>query len=113
MSAQSLCDALNKAALGATVKKDAALSAGSGAPSFVRSIVKFSGEVPDTEHFTELMSKFKPSEMESFVVDVPNSTLAVTHNPLLLPIASVLSFLEDQTGLKGEILSNGADDVFW
>lgn len=114
VSAQDLCDALNKVAFGATVKKDAGKTAGGSAPAFVKSSFSFSnGDNLDTDTLKDLLSSFKTSQMESFMVDVPSKTISVTHNPLLLPLQNIVVYLEEQTGVKASIVTDGADDLTW
>lgn len=113
VSAQALCDALNKAAFGASIKKDAGKTAAGAAPSFVTSKLKIDTGDPDTESLKHLLSAYKPSQMESFVVDVPGKDISVVHNPLLLPLQTILVHLEEETGLKATIISNGADGLSW
>ena len=113
VSAQDLCGALNKVAFGASVKKDAGKSAGVGIPAYVKSVLSFSGGEPDTDSLKDLLRSFKPSEMESFVVDVPSKTITVTHNPLLLPLQKIVVQVEEQTEIKGDIVTDGAIGLSW
>jgi len=113
VSAQALCAALNKAAFGASVRKDAGQAPSGGVPAYVTSTLKFESGEPETENLKQLLSGYKPSQIESFVLDVPTKLITVVHNPLLLPLQDILVHLEEATGLKANILSNGADGLKW
>lgn len=111
VSAQGLCDALNNVAFGASIKKDAGKTATGATSIFVKSILKFSEGEPEMETLKQLLGTFKTSQIESFVVGVPNKMITVVHNPLLLPLQNIVKYLEEETGMKVATITDGADSA--
>lgn len=112
MSAQALCDALNDAAFGATIKKDAGEIIKGAVPAYVTSMIEFEN-APDADSLKQLLSGYKASQMESFVLGEPGKPARLVHNPLLLPLDEILDNIEQETKKKAKIISNGADDISW
>ncbi|CAB9504971.1 Putative inactive cadmium/zinc-transporting ATPase HMA3 [Seminavis robusta] len=113
VSAQALCDALNDATFGATLKKDAGKASKGGTASFVRSTLKIETDTSDVEMVEEALKTFKSSELESFVVDGKGKAITLSHNPLVLPLESVVSHLKKEAGFVTSISFNGEDDIVW
>ena len=114
VSAQVLCDALNAAAFGATLKKDAGLVVKGGVPAYVTSTLKLNPtSFSNAETTEEFFGEYKPIELESFSVDDDTKVVTLRHNPLLISLSDVVSKLEKEKGIKSTIVKNGADDVEW
>lgn len=113
MSAQALCDALNDAAFGATLKKDAGEMVKGAVPAYVSSTIEFEGVAPDTEMLKQLLGAYKASQIEAFEADAPSKPITLVHNPLLLPLSDIVERIEQETGKKATVISNGADNVKW
>jgi Zn2+/Cd2+-exporting ATPase len=113
VSAQELCDALNRDAFGATLKKDAGAVVANAIPSYVRSTLRYEGEELDTEGLKNFMAAYKPAQLETFVVDATSKVITLAHNHLLLPLQDIVIRLEEDTGVKTIVVTNGADDVVW
>ena len=113
VSAQALCDALNDAAFGATVKKDAGEAVKGAVPAYVTSTIKFEEQAPNDESLKQLLGAYKASQVESFKVPEPGNSITIVHNPLLLPLAAILDKIEEETGKRATIITDGAENVSW
>jgi copper chaperone CopZ len=86
VTAQTLCDALNRDRFGAEVRHDAQEDMGAPLTSFVRSTFSFSvAKEHANEVFTAFMETYGPNQVESCVIDLPQHLIYVIHNPLVLP----------------------------
>lgn len=114
-SAQDVADALNKEGFGAEVRLDFAKAAATTRSMFVQSTLTFEQEVdPDTAMLTIFLRSFDPSQLESFIVDVPAKTITVVHNPLGLSAQTIADQLLEPTGIRALVLSDGgANQNVW
>jgi len=110
VSAQALCDALNDAAFGATLRKDAGAMKGA-VPAYVNSTFKIDAAPVDISELKEIMQTYKPSELETYSVVKDTGIVTVKHNPLLLPLPEILAKLAAEKVGYATIIKNGADDV--
>lgn len=113
ITAQDICDALNHEAFGAEIRRDAGATAVTSATSFVRSMLSFEHDDPETEGLTSFLQTYDATTMESFVVDVPEKTIAVVHNPFFLSAKAISEALQAKTGIKSMVTSDGADPSSW
>lgn len=115
VSAQEICEALNLERFGARVEHDAGTEAAS-ASAFLTSILAFEAsesEAPTTERLTDFLNTIEPSQMETFLVDIPFKKITVVHNPLLLSAREIVDALLEKTGLQTTIVRDGADHKNW
>jgi hypothetical protein len=113
VSAQFLCNALNNVAFGATITKDAGINSTVGNPTLVTSMLQIVDKDVRSERLEEMLQSFKASQVESFVVDMPNRVITITHNPLTLPITTMSDYLKEELSLQTIIISDGADNIEW
>jgi copper chaperone CopZ len=113
ISAQQITDALNKEGFGATLKFDAGSVAQQESSSFVRSVLTFPGENIDTQVLTQFLKMYDATQVETFVVDFPSSSISVVHNPFSLSVRDIATALHDETGIVVTISTDGADLSTW
>jgi len=121
VSAQTICEALNREKFGAEIRFDAAATNSVAARSaFVNStLTVLDGTTTaaanglDTETLTCFLRGFDSSQMESFFVDVPSKKITVVHNPFCLTAEQVVNMLKENTGLVATVTFDGADPAHW
>jgi hypothetical protein len=115
VSAQAICDALNKDHFGARIEHDAGTETVS-VSAFVTSVLSYDApdnESPTTETLTDFLKTLDASQIETFLVDVPSQKITVVHNPLLLSASDIVSTLAEKTGLEAKISRDGAEHQIW
>lgn len=118
ISANDLCEVLNKEGFGAEVRVDAAdsLAAANAHSVFVQSTLLLQDDVieSDIEALTLFLQSFvDSSQMEKFVVDVPAKNIIVVHNPFCLTAPKIAELVTKSTPMKATVLIDGADPSRW
>lgn len=115
ITAQDICDALNREGFGATLEHDAALEIFSPS-SFVTSILapESSGnDSPSTEILTDFLQSLDTKQVETFHVDVHSKTITVIHNPLVISAETIVLSLYEKIGFQARVAVDGADHQIW
>jgi copper chaperone CopZ len=116
ISAQDICDALNREKFGAEIRYDAATSNSTSLMNFVQSTLSLDdpADRPEAETLRrELLGEFHNSHIESIVVDVSNRNITVVHNPFLVSAETVATFLRDKANLHVSVSVDGSDPSRW
>lgn len=113
VSAQGICDALNRESFGASIEHDFATETVSTS-AFVTTILQFdNSENVSTGTLTDYLNALDASQMETFLVDVLARKITVVHNPLLLSAQDIVNALAEKTGVHTEISLDGAEHLVW
>lgn len=138
ITADEITSALNEQGFGAETRVDGAKVA-STSSLFVQSILSCDYEKQDHDHhdhnnpsdrgdcshkdkcnncpttlaLTEFLRSFETSQIESFVVDVPQKTISVVHCPFNLSAQDIAKALQEQTGFVTVVTRDGADFSNW
>jgi copper chaperone CopZ len=118
VSAKMISETLSQQGFEATIRFDGGTPA--PAPSstyFARSILSLIG-VQDINEKKEainsvFMSIVPKHSLESFTIDVDSKSILLTHNPLLLTVASIATQLKAGTGIETAVTQDGSDPSLW
>jgi copper chaperone CopZ len=116
VSAQEICDALNREKFGAEIRYDAATSTAASLTSFVQSTLSLDdpADRPNSDTLKrELLGEFDNSQIESILVDVTNRKITVVHNPFLVSAETIAAFLRDKANLHVSVSVDGSDPSRW
>jgi len=91
VSAQDICDALNREKFGAEIWFNAAMNSMAACSAFIHSTLLVDCAVNglDTEALTAFLRGFDSSQMESFFIDLPSKKITAVHNPFCLTAEQV------------------------
>jgi len=113
VSAQQICDALNRDRFGAEVKKDAGETFLASLDGLVESALSYT---PATEANAGALEDFlltvDQKMLSEFVVDGCGGTFKITHSPLLLPAASLANAVSTKLGITCTVDEDGARGMY-
>jgi len=114
ISAQVICDYLNKDGFGASIRRDAGEIAAL-ASNIVRSVVTIPSSIIKDDDMISMienvLNSYEFSQMRSYNVDVDSKSITLMHNPLILPINTIVNKLQAQKNLDITIEIDGADSL--
>ena len=94
---------------------DAAKKGAARAAVHVTSVLSIEHRELETDLLKGFLQSFKSSnQITSFIVNIPESSISVEHNPLSITAQGIADILKEKTGIVAEVTTDGMDaDTFY
>lgn len=114
-AASTIASILSKQGFPATVLVDAAKKGAARAAVHVTSVLSIEHRELETDLLKGFLQSFKSSnQITSFIVNIPESSISVEHNPLSITAQGIADILKEKTGIVAEVTTDGMDaDTFY
>jgi len=116
LSAQSICSKLNDDGFGAHIKRNAMEDMETPLTSFVSSVLRFDESTKsntDMKTLGSFLDTYKPTQIESFMLDAAGKRIDVVHNPFLLAADDICHALGSNLSLDVKVEEDGATTKEW
>jgi len=114
VSAQVICDYLNRDGFGASITRDAAVEvAAAAASNFVTSVVTFLSSIDDSglASIDATLSYYEYSQMKSYHIDPESKKITFMHNPYTLSIDTVVKKVQVEKGITMVVETDGFETL--